>query len=125
MNQKQRPYDGILLSLLDLMSVVSALGFMLCVFIFVRGNYQTSTQILAYLIWFATTMLSVYMMRRGDVWGAYALATATILLTLYELYLGTASWGGATLGLAVLFIVIEYLTSQPKNNLGDGQSTLS
>lgn len=124
MYQKQYPRDRVLLSLLDLMSVVSAMGFLLCIFIFVRAEYTASLQVLAYLLWFASAMLSTYMMRRGDDVGAYALLGSTLLLTMYEFYLGTASWGGATLGLSVLFIVIEYLVSQP-TSLGDGQHSLS
>ena len=124
MEQKQVLHDRVLLSLLNLMSIVSAMGYLLCLIIFVRGNYQTSFQVLAYLIWFSVAMLSAYMMKNGDRWGAYALGVGTLSLTLYELYLGTASFGGALLGITIALMVIDYLMNN-STHLDQSQQLLS
>lgn len=106
-----RPANPILATLINLLAIAAAVGFMITIVALFSGTSDDSTQIVVYMIWFAVALLSAYAMHIGDVWGAYALGIATVGVTLYDFVQGSATIGGATLGLAVMFIVVDYITS--------------
>lgn len=117
--QRRKPYlDPILLAVLNLLGVISLLGFIYCLVVLLYGNSSLgSTDVTLFLVWFAISLLSVLMLREGDIWGAYAIGVATLTIAIYELVNGTATWGGALLGGLVMLIVIETtLYTAPENN---------
>jgi hypothetical protein len=117
----KRHIDPILLAFMDMLGAASLLGFLYCLVALLHGTMEsTKTDIALYLLWFAVSLLSVYVMRKGDIWGAYALGIATVAIAVYDLVRGMATIGGATLGGLVIAIVVSYiLTATPENGHHD------
>jgi len=117
MQTVKRHYDPILLALLNMLGIISAVGFLYCIAVLLLGVANANKlDTMMYAIWFAISLQSVISMQRGDLWGAYALGAATIGLTVYDLVNGNASLGGALLGLLVILIVVIYLHAAPLKN---------
>jgi len=106
----KRHYDKRLLATLNLLGVISLLGFLTCLVVLLHGAVTfTAIDITLYMVWFATSWLSVLVMKKGDIWGAYVLGIATIAITLFDLVHNRGSLGGAILGTLVMYIVFMYI----------------
>ena len=106
----KRHYDPILLASLNMLGIASLLGFLYCVIALLSGNTGfAKTDVALYLVWFGISVLSVYVMRLGDIWGAYALGIATVAITIYDFVRGMASVEGALLGILVMLIIYSYV----------------
>ncbi|MGJ3237326.1 MAG: hypothetical protein ACFE0Q_01335 [Anaerolineae bacterium] len=106
-------YDPNLLATLNMLSVASILGFLYCLMVLLHGSYFTEiTSVILYMIWFGICWLSVTLMKQDDPWGAHALGTATIAITIHDVVNGVATIGGAILGTLVMIIVTVYLLSR-------------
>lgn len=106
----RRHFDPNLLAILNLLAVISSLGFLYCLIVLLHGGYVIEiTAITFYTLWFAICWLSVTIMKQGDIFGAYALGIAIIAITIYELLHGVATIGGAVSGTIVMLIVITYI----------------
>lgn len=121
MQTVKRYDDPLLLALLNLLGFISTMGFLLCVIVLLHGqpNFGHSG-VTIYAVWFAISVLSVYVMRQGDIWGAYALGIATIAITLYDIVNGVATLGGAILGILVIMILIMYGKATDRSRIADG-----
>jgi hypothetical protein len=99
-----------LLAIFNVVAVVSLLGNIYCLIALATdfSDYPTAT-LLVYSIWFVACITALFLMKRGDVWGAYSLAFATILVGIYELVTGIASFGGAILALCIILLLLFYL----------------
>ena len=110
MQDIKRQLDPTLLAILNLLGIVSIMGLVYCMLILLHGTFFiATTDLTLYLIWFAISYLSISIMKKGDIWGAYALGIATFVVTLYDLTQGHATLGGAMLGITVLSIVTYYI----------------
>jgi hypothetical protein len=110
MQYEKRRYDPILLALLNMLGVASLIGVIYCLYALLGGLESINkTDVALYLVWFSVSVLSVYVMRMGDIWGAYALGIATVAITIYDLVRGMASVEGALLGILVMLIIYSYL----------------
>ena len=117
MQYVKRHYDPVLLALINMLGAASLLGFLYCLVALLHDTTMVKTDVALYMVWFAVSMLSVYVMRKGDIWGAYALGIATVAITVYDLARGMAKIGGATLGGIVIAIVVSYiLTATPEEH---------
>lgn len=96
--------------LLEMLGVFAVLGLFYCALALAHGlSGIPVTDLLLYAIWFAITVPSVALMQRGDRWGAYALGASTGVVTVYEIFRGHASLGGASLGLIIAVLLYAYL----------------
>lgn len=112
MNFVKRQYDPMLLELIRVLGQVSGIGFLLCLAALLHGQSAFSAeQLVLYIVWFAVSILSSYVMRKGDVWGAYALLIVTVLVALHDILSGLARWEAAILSVLVFGIIAEYLIS--------------
>ena len=112
MQNNNRRYNLDLLAILNMLGIASLLGFLYCLTVLLHGSFVfDQTSIVLYLLWFAVAYLSVSAMKHGDKWGAYALAVATVAITIYDLVNGFATIGGAMLGFTVMCIVMGYIQS--------------
>jgi hypothetical protein len=117
MQTNKRFNNPTLLVLLQMLGALSVTGFLYCLIILLHGvGTGAQADIVLYLVWFAVSVLSVYVMRRGDVWGAYALAIATILVGLYDITRNMATIGGASLGVMVMLLVLDYVYTMKKTS---------
>lgn len=108
----KRHYDPILLASLNMLGIASLLGFLYCLIVLLSGaSGFAKTDVALYMVWFGVSVLSVYVMRLGDIWGAYALGIATVAITIYDLVRGMASLEGAMLGILVMLIIYYYITT--------------
>ncbi|MDQ7025880.1 MAG: hypothetical protein Q9P01_19520 [Anaerolineae bacterium] len=118
MSSGKQHYDPILLATLNMLGVASLIGVSYCLFALLSGLQPINqTDVALYLLWFTISVLSVYVMRLGDIWGAYALGIATGAITIYDFARGMATLGGATLGILVILIIYSYI--QETTPLGD------
>lgn len=102
--------DPNLLMVINVLGTASLLGFLYCLYaLLVDVLLISQISIIIYAAWFLTSIVSLYLMRQGDQWGAYALAIATGLIGIYELVNGTATFGGAVLAASVFILVLYYL----------------
>jgi hypothetical protein len=102
--------DPNLLLVINTLATASIMGFLYCLLaLLLDFSGITKLSLFFYLGWFATSMLSLHLMRAGDKWGAYALAAATLLIGVYEIANRTATFGGAVLAAFVLTLVLYYL----------------
>ncbi|MEL6308297.1 MAG: hypothetical protein AAFQ52_09150 [Chloroflexota bacterium] len=91
---------------LDLLGVISLTGALYCLYLLLYfGLLYPSSDFSLYMVWFTISWLSVIVMKQGDIWGAYALGIATVIVGIYDLVQGAATIGGATLG-AIIFITL-------------------
>lgn len=112
MQNNNRRYNLDLLALLNMLGIASLLGFLYCLTVLLHGAFIfDQTSVVLYLLWFAIAYLSVSAMKQNDRWGAYALALATVAITIYDLVNGFATIGGAMLGFSVMCIVMGYIQS--------------
>lgn len=110
--QDKRRYDPVLLASLKMLRAASAVGFALCILVLLHGGSGLAkTDVALYLVWFGISMLSVHVMLKSDIWGAYALGIATVAITFYDLARGMTTIGGATLGILVFTIIVWYIRS--------------
>lgn len=117
MQSINRRYDPILLATLNLLGVASLMGFLYCLIVLLHGSYVfETTAIMLYMLWFAICGLSVSIMKKGDISGAYALGIATIGITIYEFMNGLATIGGAISGTLVILIIINYIKMTINND---------
>lgn len=121
MRSARRKIDPVLLAFMNMLGAASLMGFLYCVVVLLHGTSGVeSTNVALYMVWFALSLLSVYAMRKGDIWGAYALGIATVAITFLDLASGMATIGGATLGGLVIAIVVSYiLTTTPGDEHDD------
>lgn len=110
-----------LLAAINVLAVVSMLGFLYCInaLLYDFTNFSRES-LLIYSVWFLVSIVSLYLMKHQDGWGAYVISVATILVGLYEILHGTASVGGAILAAWVLLLALFYLS----NAGSDGNSRL-
>ena len=117
MRNLNRHYDPNLLAIMNLLGAASLMGFLYCLFVLLHGGFMLDpSAVFLYLLWFAISFISVHLMKRGDVWGAYALGIATLALSIYEIVRGTASIGGAALAAFVMLLLISYIKGTPNTN---------
>jgi hypothetical protein len=125
MQYLKRQYDPILLAIINMLGAASLMGFLYCLAVLLHGIPGfAKTDVTLYLVWFGISMLSVYVMKKGDIWGAYALGIATVAITIYDLARGMATIGGATLGTIVMLIVISYIRTATPIDEMDSQATI-
>jgi hypothetical protein len=110
MEYNERHYDPTVLSMVNMLGIASFIGLLYCV-IALLSDYPSIDKFDAalYMVWFGIGMLSVSVMRRGDIRGAYALEIATVAITIYDLVRGMATLGGALLGILVMLIIYSYI----------------
>ena len=127
MQYLKRHYDPILLAIINMLGAASLMGFLYCLAVLLHGiNGLVQTDVALYLVWFGISLLSVYVMKKGDIWGAYALGIATVAITIYDLARGIATVGGATLGISVMTVVVMYVkTATPIDNEDNPGTNLS
>jgi len=127
MQYLKRHYDPILLAIINMLGAASLMGFLYCLAVLLHGiNGLVQTDVALYLVWFGISLLSVYVMKKGDIWGAYALGIATVAITIYDLARGIATVGGATLGISVMTVVVMYVkTATPIDNEDNPATNLS
>jgi hypothetical protein len=102
--------DPNLLMVINFLGTASLLGFLYCLLaLLLDFSGIAKLSLFFYLGWFATSMLSLHLMRNGDKWGAYALAIATLLIGIYEIGNNVATFGGAVLAACILILVLIYL----------------
>lgn len=109
MRNVDQQYDPIVMAAINMLGAASLIGVLLCAAALLHDNMANGVELGVYFIWFSVSATSAYMMRKGDHWGAYALALVTVLVGVYDLARGTATMGGAMLALLVITIVIAYL----------------
>lgn len=107
-----RNFNTELKAILAAFEVVSLLGLMYC--LLALAGLQSTPFIAAWKLafyggWFALSAICVYAMLHWKKWGAYGLATATLAVTLVDIWQGSATWGGACLGLLIAVLVAAYL----------------
>jgi hypothetical protein len=120
MRNIKRRYEPNLLATLNILGIASLVGFLYCLTVLLHGTYYLdTTSIVLYMVWFCICWLSVTVMKRGDIFGAYALGIATIAVTIYDIVSGFATIGGALLGTIVILIIWDYIrsTSQHDNTM--------
>jgi hypothetical protein len=106
--------DPIVMATLVLLAIISPLGLIYCLLGLAGGQSSPvagGSNLLLPTAWFGTSALSVFAMLRGRRWGAYLLGSATLLITLIDIASGTATWGGASLGLVIAVMIMAYLRS--------------
>ena len=64
---------------------------------------------LLYMSWFAVTFISIEAILNWIKLGVYALIAATVVVTILDLFIGAATFGGASLGLLVAFLLLVYV----------------
>jgi hypothetical protein len=102
--------DPNLLMIINFLGTASLLGFLYCLLaLLLDFSGIAKLSLFFYLGWFATSMLSLHLMRNGDKWGAYALAITTLLIGIYEIGNNVATFGGAVLAACILILVLIYL----------------
>jgi hypothetical protein len=110
MQYLKRHYDPNLLAIINMLGAASLMGFLYCLAVLLHGvSGFAITDITLYMLWFAISLLSVYVMKKGDIWAAYALVIATVAISIYDLARGTATIGGATLGATVMLTAFTYI----------------
>lgn len=108
MQTVQKSNSSIVTTTLNLLAAVSLIGIVYCLWVLSHGGlWIAASSVTLYLVWFAIAFLSVIVMKKGDMWGAYALATATLMVGLFDLVQGVATLGGAMLG-AVVFTILAF-----------------
>lgn len=124
MQYLKRHYDPILLAIINMLGVASLMGFLYCLAVLLHGiPGLAKTDVALYLVWFGISLLSVYVMKKGDIWGAYALGIATVAITIYDLARGIATIGGATLGATVMTVVVMYIKTATPIDKEDNPAT--
>jgi hypothetical protein len=99
-----------MLMVINILLLVSLLGFLSCVAAYITDwSELPKISLIIYGLWFAMSMGSFFLMKRGDAWAAYMLMLGTIFVGIYELGKGIATFGGAILALSVLFLLLYYL----------------
>lgn len=112
--QTTKSLDPLLKAIMQLLTVVSVIGFFVCALIIMVGVQGIAMSgLMLYLLWFALSVLALSMMQQGDQWGAYALAIATLGITFYDLFNHTGTVGGALSGLLILSVIWAYLRATP------------
>lgn len=99
-------------ALLSLMEVVSVLGVIYILLVLARQQSIIPIQreiLVLYGVWFLVSGVSVYGILKWKKWGVYALAASTAVVTVVDVLRGTASLGGASLGLVVVVVLAVYL----------------
>lgn len=124
MQYLKRQYDPTLLAIINMLGLASLMGFLYCLTVLLHGMSSFSkTDVTLYLLWFGISLLSVHVIKKGDIWGAYTLGIATVAITIYDLARGMATIGGATLGGLVMLIVISTIKTATAINEKDNQAT--
>lgn len=122
MQYLKRHYDPNLLAIINMLGAVSLMGFLYCLAVLLHGTYGIeSTNMVLYMLWFGISALSVYVMKKGDIWGAYTLGIATVAISIYDLARGMATVGGATLGGVVMLTVLMYIRTATVLKKDDNQ----
>ena len=103
--------DPIVMATLVLLAIISPLGLIYCLLGLVGGQSSPVAGGSNLLLPTFSSALSVFAMLRGRRWGAYLLGSATLLITLIDIASGTATWGGASLGLVIAVMIMAYLRS--------------
>lgn len=99
-----------LLAVINVLAAASFLGFLYCMAaLLYKFTTIPSASLVLYSIWFLVSLGSLVLMRQGDNWGAYAISIATILIGIYEITHGTATFGGALLAAWVIFLAFYYV----------------
>lgn len=108
---RPRRHDPMLSSTLGVLVVVSVFGLVYCILILTNAGAarMTALQLLLYTGWFAVSAVSAYAMLHWKLWGVFALGAATLIVTVVDILNDWATWGGATLGLLITFILVAYL----------------
>jgi hypothetical protein len=104
-----------LTSILTVFEVVSMLGLIYCLLVLAGlqiAQHMPVYQLLLYGGWFALSAVCVFAMLRQRKWGAYGLAIATLIVTVVDIRQGTATFGGACLGLVIAILIVDYLTTR-------------
>jgi hypothetical protein len=120
MQSAKRKIDPILLAFINMLGAASLMGFLYCLVVLLHGTSGLEgTYVALYMMWFALSLLSAYAMRKGDIWGSYALGIATVAITFLDLASGRATIGGATLGGLVIAIVASYILTATRGDEHD------
>jgi hypothetical protein len=115
MQYTKRYLDPVLIAFLNMLGVISFMGLLYCMVALLSGKQGIErTDAALYMVWFSISILSVYVMRLGDVWGAYALGIATLAISVYDLVWGVATLEGAMLGILMMFIIYTYIKATPR-----------
>jgi len=120
--QRSRSYldsdhDPIVLATLRLLEFVSFVGVLYCAMGLMMGGFVINEASLAlYGAWFILCVEATEAMVQGWRWGAGLLGGVTLFITIVDLMRGSATLGGATLGLLILILIIAYLRDYPNNS---------
>jgi hypothetical protein len=109
-NNRKRSTE--LTAILAIFEAVSLLGLVYCLLALTGLQSAQATPSWRWVFyggWFAVSAVCVYTMLHWKKWGAYGLAAATLIVTLVDIVQGSATWGGASLGLLIAFVVAVYL----------------
>lgn len=99
-----------LLAVINVLAAASFLGFLYCMAaLLYKFTTVPTDSLVLYSFWFLISMGSLFLMSHGDEWGAYALSIGTMLIGIYEITHGTATFGGALLAAWVIFLALYYL----------------
>ena len=110
LNNRQRSTE--LTAILAIFEVVSLLGLIYCLLVLVgiqSAQPMPAWRLAFYGGWFAVSAVCVYAMLHWKKWGAYGLAAATSIVTVLDIVKGSATWGGASLGLLIAVLIAAYL----------------
>lgn len=97
-------------AVLRLFQIVATCGLVLSVATLAGQTASNAgTRHMLYITWFAIAVVSIEAILHWIKAGVYALALATLVVTVVDVFAGVATPGGASLGLLVAFILFVYL----------------
>lgn len=97
-------------TMLRLFQIVAAVSLMMGLATLARDTASIADwMLLLYLSWFTLAIVSIEAIFRYLKAGVYTLLLATLVVTLAEIIQGSATLGGASLGLLVIFIFTVYI----------------
>jgi len=109
----ERKRDPQVTALFIILAIVSALGAVYCAAVLSGIQsiplHISSAELALYTAWFVVAIVSAVAILEWKKWGIYALGIATLIVTIVNIAQGSATWGGASLGVLIAFVLFVYL----------------
>lgn len=108
MNIAGKSHSRELLVVMRMFQAVCILGLVYCL-LSLAADSSANGRLVLYVSWFAVASASAEAILNWLKLGVYILVAATAIVTVVEVISGTATLGGASLGLLVAFVMVVYL----------------